>query len=253
MGNFGNKEFFFCLIPFSDEFSDIYELGIKAACRDAGANCERVDEQIFIDSILQRIYEQIEKADVIVADMTGRNPNVFFEVGYAYALKKRVILLTQQAEDIPFDLKHYPHIVYQGKIALLKSNLERKIRWCKETLDIPLPNAEIEFEFLINGVRVVDRPKITLFVQIDEPWKQPSWLRSSTKIDIHNLSKTLLKPDSYVVALSTSEQFNSIQISGYAYSTLAAGQRIYNIRITRPLFPDSWSSVPLKFIISDNT
>jgi hypothetical protein len=44
-----------------------------------------------------------------VADMTERNPNVFYEVIYAYALNKLVLLLTQSAEDILFDLKHRAH------------------------------------------------------------------------------------------------------------------------------------------------
>jgi nucleoside 2-deoxyribosyltransferase len=89
------KPFCFVLMPFSESFSDIYELGIKEACNDAGAYCERVDEQIFQERILDRIYNQIAKADIIIADMTGKNPNVFYEVGYAHALGKNTILLTQ--------------------------------------------------------------------------------------------------------------------------------------------------------------
>src|ERR1044071_6676009 len=127
-----SKPFVFVLMPFSQDFTDIYEAGIKPACRDAGAYCERVDEQIFVESILDRVYKQIAKADVIIAEMTGRNPNVFYETGYAHALNKTVILLTQNADDIPFDLKHYPHIVYGGKISSLKSQIEARIRWSIE-------------------------------------------------------------------------------------------------------------------------
>ena len=129
MSNTQPKPFAFVLMPFSEGFEDIYKLGIKAACEDAGAYCERVDEQFFDGSILDRIYNQIGKADVIIADLTGRNPNVFYETGYAHALGKRVILLTQQVEDIPFDFKHYTHIVYGGKIGSLKSDLEKRVRW----------------------------------------------------------------------------------------------------------------------------
>lgn len=124
-----SKPFIFVLMPFNQDFTDIYDVGIKPACRDAGAYCERVDEQIFVESILQRVYKQIDKADIIIAEMTGRNPNVFYETGYAHALNKTVILLTQNADDIPFDLKHYPHIVYGGKISSLKSQLEARVRW----------------------------------------------------------------------------------------------------------------------------
>jgi hypothetical protein len=129
------KKFVFILMPFSEDFDDVYKLGIKPACQAAGAYCERVDEQIFTESILDRIYSQISKADLIVADMTGRSPNVFYEVGYAHALGKNVILLTQKAEDIPFDLKHYTHIIYGGKIHLLKDELEKKLRWYLSQLE----------------------------------------------------------------------------------------------------------------------
>ena len=80
------KPFVFVLMPFSEEFDDVYKLGIKPACHDAGAHCERVDEQMFSESMLERIYNQIAKADLLVADMSGKNENVFYEVGYAHAL-----------------------------------------------------------------------------------------------------------------------------------------------------------------------
>ena len=61
--------------------------------------------------MLDRIYNQIAKSDVIISDMTGKNPNVFYETGYAHALGKRVLMLTQSVHDIPFDLKHFQHII----------------------------------------------------------------------------------------------------------------------------------------------
>jgi hypothetical protein len=122
------KSFCFVLMPFSADFNDIYEFGIKGACTDVDVYCERVDEQVFLGSMLDRIFNQISRADLLVADMTGRNPNVFYEVGYAHALGKNVILLTQQAEDIPFDLKHFPHIVYGAQIKELRVELARRVK-----------------------------------------------------------------------------------------------------------------------------
>lgn len=119
-------------MPFDQRFNDIYELGIKSACNAAGVDCERVDEQMFLENVLDRIYNQISRADIVVAEMTDRNPNVFYEAGYAHGLGKPVILLTKSADDIPFDLRQYPHIVYQGRIVTLKEQLERRIRWCVE-------------------------------------------------------------------------------------------------------------------------
>jgi hypothetical protein len=123
------KPFIFVLMPFSDDFQDVYRSGIKLACENAGVECARVDEQDFDETILQHIYDQIRTADAIVADMSGRNANVFYEVGYAHALKKRVILLTQSTGDIPFDLKHHSHIVYEGKLFLLREQLTKKLNF----------------------------------------------------------------------------------------------------------------------------
>jgi hypothetical protein len=116
-------------MPFDSSFSDIYRFGIKGAAEDIGAYAERVDEQIFVEGMLDRIFNQISKADVVVADMSGRNPNVFYEVGYAHALGKIVVLLTQDSNDIPFDLKHRQHTVYGGKIEVLRRELAPKLQW----------------------------------------------------------------------------------------------------------------------------
>lgn len=123
------KPFVFVLMPFDKKFDDIYKFGIKGAAEEVGAYAERVDEQIFTEGILERIFNQINKADLIVADMTGRNPNVFYEVGYAHSLGKIVLLLTQNVDDIPFDLKHRQHIVYGNKIQYLRYELSPKLTW----------------------------------------------------------------------------------------------------------------------------
>ena len=64
--------------------------------------------------------------------MTGRNPNVFYETGYAHGRCKAIVLLTKNAEDIPFDLRQYPHIVYGNSIATLKSELAKRIKFLVE-------------------------------------------------------------------------------------------------------------------------
>jgi hypothetical protein len=123
------KPFVFVLMPLDKKFDDIYKFGIKGAADDAGAYAERLDEQMFVEGMLDRIFNQISKADLIVADMTGRNPNVFYEVGYAHALGKITLLLTQNADDIPFDLRHRQHTVYSGSIGLLRKELSDRLRW----------------------------------------------------------------------------------------------------------------------------
>jgi len=159
------KPFVFVIMPFSKEFDDVYHVAIKDACTAAGAYCERLDEQIFDESMLERIYNQIAKADVLIGDMSGRNPNVFYEVGYAHALGKRVILITQNADDIPFDLKHHFHIVYGGSIGDLRTELSRRIKWYAEnpadTQSELLTELQLflEGEPLVSGLQVSVRPQ----------------------------------------------------------------------------------------------
>jgi nucleoside 2-deoxyribosyltransferase len=129
------KPFGFVLMPFDEAFADVYRLGIKAALNDADIICERVDEQIFHnESILQRIYNQIELADFIIADMKCKNANVFYEVGYAHASKKICVLLTSNADDIPFDMKHHRHIIYNNSISELKKQLAIEIEHIKKII-----------------------------------------------------------------------------------------------------------------------
>lgn len=144
------KPFVFVLMPFSSEFDDVYQLGIKVAAEEAGAYAERVDEQIYAESMSARIYNQIAKADVIVADMSLRNPNVFYEVGYAHALGKLTILLTRSSDDIPFDLKDHYHIVYGRSIVTLREHLIPRLRWALDHVgrrDRPPDGWKLEVQF----------------------------------------------------------------------------------------------------------
>jgi hypothetical protein len=130
------KHFAFVLMPFDPAFDDVYKLGIKGAVGQFDdLFAERVDEQIYREGILDRIYRQIEVADIIIADMTGQNPNVFYEVGYAHAKGKLCIFLTSHADDIPFDLKHQRHIVYGTSIVTLRRELEKELSWARTELE----------------------------------------------------------------------------------------------------------------------
>jgi hypothetical protein len=172
------KPFAFVLMPFSKMFDDTYQLAIKPACEAAGAYAERVDEQIFTGSILDRVYNQISKADLVVADMSERNANVFYEVGYAHALGKTTVLLTRTAEDIPFDLKHYPHIVYGDSLVELKTRLEGTVRW---HLDNPTQadEATADLYVRVNSVPLMGNSQIDVIVK-------PGAVGFALKIELEN-------------------------------------------------------------------
>ena len=116
----------FVLMPFAPEFQDIYELFIQKSLEEAGFDVFRADDIINQNNILKDIISSIRNSDLIVADLTGANPNVYYELGIAHALNKPVVLLSQEIDEIPFDLRSYRIISYQtyfAKMNLAKSEL----------------------------------------------------------------------------------------------------------------------------------
>jgi hypothetical protein len=102
----------FVLMPFEESFQPIYDDHIKPAIEKAGLRCERADEIHGINLITWDIWERINRSRFLVAELTGRNSNVFYELGLAHALSKDVILLTQSMDFVPFDLKSMRCILY---------------------------------------------------------------------------------------------------------------------------------------------
>lgn len=102
----------FVLMPFEPVFDPVYKT-IIASAEAAHMRCERADKVRDNQAIIEKIKRSIQRAGLIVADLTGYNPNVFYEVGYAHGLGKAVILITQaQSETVPLDLRHLEHIKY---------------------------------------------------------------------------------------------------------------------------------------------
>jgi nucleoside 2-deoxyribosyltransferase len=81
-------------------------------CTSLGIECRRSDEIDEAGRITEQIYEAIENADALVADISDRNPNVMYELGYAHALKKAVIILNS-GSDAPFDVADFRWIGYR--------------------------------------------------------------------------------------------------------------------------------------------
>lgn len=91
----------------------------------------RADDIVNQQNILRDIVESIYSSDLIVVDLTGLNPNVFYELGLAHAFQKPVILLTQDISEVPFDLKSYillEYSVHFAQISIAKNKLEELAR-----------------------------------------------------------------------------------------------------------------------------
>ena len=231
------RPFVFVLMPFSEAFDDAYQLAIKPACEAAGAYAERVDEQIFQGSILDRVYNQIAKADIVVADLTGHNPNVFYETGYAHALGKLTILLTATGDDIPFDLKHYPHIAYGGKLGVLRAELEKRVRW-----HIEHPTRTIPSESLL-AARVNNVPLAEgAVVEIATSGNPTNTFR--LRIDLHNAVGRELRSVGVQVGLLTPSAFtqSAANSMGNNVIALADDANLHLPGVTVSLLPAGWET-----------
>jgi hypothetical protein len=122
-------------------------------------------------------------------------PTFFYETGHAHALNKRVILLTRAAEDIPFDLQHFPHIVYNDRIGVLREHLAARLKWCIDNPVGVLPQVESDLQFVVNGVALNESPDIPT-----GPLASPGLLRWPISLTIHNRSNRIIPEEAYDVA-----------------------------------------------------
>ncbi len=102
----------FYLCPFSEPFNTIYSDHSRPAIEAAGFTVERADEIYGTEPIIEDIWEGINSSEIVVADVSGRNPNVMYEIGMAHTVGRPVLIITQDIDDVPFDLKHYRCIQY---------------------------------------------------------------------------------------------------------------------------------------------
>ena len=105
----------FVIMPFEVVFNDVYKTiqdSVKAAVGTPDARCFRLDESQPAGRITDRLLQEISAADVCVADLTGNKPNVMWETGFAMALRKPVIIVTQELDGLPFDIRDMQALKY---------------------------------------------------------------------------------------------------------------------------------------------
>lgn len=118
------------MMPFSAPFTAVYE-AIRRSAEAAGMRCDRVDGIWENHTVIQDVISLIDRSAFVVCDCTGRNPNVFYEIGIAHSLGKEVILITQNGDDIPFDLRHIRYLTYLNNgegLAGLQTQLTERLR-----------------------------------------------------------------------------------------------------------------------------
>ena len=129
----------FVVMPINAKFD--LPLGvIIEVCHELGINAQRADDISRQDFVMSNILEGIAKSELVIVDITGNNPNVFYELGIAHSLRARQsIIIISQDEDLsksPFDVRHMSIMKYDIKnIHLFKSSLREKMNSCKTFVD----------------------------------------------------------------------------------------------------------------------
>lgn len=217
-----SKLYVFVLMPFSEEFNDVYQLGIKAACDSVGVYCERVDETHVLGPVYDKITNAITKADIVISDLSNSNPNVYYETGFAHALSKITIHLCQDIHEIPFDLHGFQHIVYSGRIVELKERLEEKLLWAIEFIEAKGSEiGALSFDFY-QGAKKIDS---VISGDIQTTYRgdgQVGQLRTSVSLDILNTGSTESQtlgpvyvysgPEVFCVSSESDLRFSSIPV-----------------------------------------
>ena len=145
----------FVLMPFAASFNEVYET-IRESLENPEMNikCKRADDILGGGHIMETVLREISESEMVIVDLTGRNPNVFYELGIAHMLKdpRKVILLTQDIESMPFDLTQFRSIVYVQSIAgakQLTADLQNTIREVVDYIKLPGDGDHAVYQFSI--------------------------------------------------------------------------------------------------------
>ncbi len=148
----GNRNNCFVLMPFAESFEKVYE-SIRRTCESPSVlfSCNRADDFYGAGHIMEDILSGIMSSDFIVADLTGKNPNVFYELGIVHSCKvaSKVVIISQCPDDVPFDLRHMRYIEYKSDPAGL----------CNLSCDIErafLSDLKDEYRFVVDDGGSID-------------------------------------------------------------------------------------------------
>ena len=126
----------FVLMPFADEYREVYDHGIRPAAENAGFQCYRADDAVGPRNIVADIIEGLFTADAIIADLTGENANVFYELGIAHSIANKTIMICQRTQNgLPFDLTSYRTVFYDSTIDGIKTHLQQELELTLQNLD----------------------------------------------------------------------------------------------------------------------
>lgn len=128
----------FVICPFAPPYEAYFGSVYEPAAANAGMRAYRAKDMFKTGNVVSQIVEAISTCTCVIAELSERNPNVYYELGLAHAFGKPTILLSSSARAIPFDLRNLRHVLYDRNDADWADGLRSSITLAlQETLDDP--------------------------------------------------------------------------------------------------------------------
>ncbi len=141
----------FVMMPFGEWYDQYYKEIYISAIQEAGMEAVRADELFSTGSVIEQIWEQIEKAKILLADLSNKNANVFYELGLAHAARKPVVFTAGSLDDVPFDLRHLRVVIYDNRDPFWGDKLKKSLTaYLKAAKSDPAKSVPQPFRALLN-------------------------------------------------------------------------------------------------------
>lgn len=220
----------FVVCPIGDEESSerkrsdtVLQYFLKPVCEELGFNVVRVDELSTVDNIDATVIKYLNESELVIADMTGHNPNAFYEFGYRQALRLPLIPIIQEGEKIPFDVATLRTISYVTnditKVDKIKGKLKQTILTFDfdnlakpETVDSNFDGSIIlsmhdKLDEIIDLIKQRNEDEINVIASQVAKHAQPTM--SDDAVLMQALLPTILgDPDKLTQLMALSERFN---------------------------------------------
>jgi hypothetical protein len=219
-----NKNTCFVIMPFGGWFDSYYENIYVPAIDSAGMAPKRADGLYRPSAIVNDIWELTNNAKIILAELSGRNPNVFYEVGLAHAIANPVVLITDTVDALPFDLRYWRHIIYDKNEPkwgdILRKAIKKSI---EETLNSPIQSILPSFLKVDNK----QKPSVTM--------GEKEFLYMKQRVEaIEQAMRTRIQPNAYAAGKNIFE----MPSGGLGFISGSGSTPTYSL-VTAPEF-QSW-------------
>jgi hypothetical protein len=149
----------FVIMPFSPIYQTLYERVIRIAVENAGLTCIRADEVFSKAQVTHEIWKQIRSSRLVLAELTGKNPNVLYELGLAHAIGKPSIIITRNQDDVPFDLRALRYLYYNTDDPFWGESLRQQLtQMCRKVIE------QSDFGSVFEGITLQGVVKISAAV-----------------------------------------------------------------------------------------